>query len=530
MSTSDVLQALAERVSQQLRTGEIPWRGRRVPAGADGKPMTALNRAMLASRAGDDGRFLHISQIEKQGGKLDAGAPQATVAHVVRVAGADGKVTPELRAYTVYAAADVAGLKPMQTRPDFAGGGTDIVEKMLKASGSKIERSDKAAYVYSTDTIILPDRREVGDFRWRADALRMMAHATARPERLNRWERKLDEVRADGRAVSRTREELRADIAASFAAADLGIAYAGHRDDATAFRSLIDREPGEFARAAADAEKMHRVLLSYSQIKQEIQEPAPQDEPIKQRVEVKPEQIEEVLNFAANGEWAEKRFKAASDERLEETLRVATADHAAVDPEVRMQRVLAQFEASRRGLEGGDEAPLYAIIEKNLGHALENPRDQDPEVRITRWLANSAGHHVALKPGVAEVMAEAPKPKATARIVHSMEDLARAWEQAVPVDRMTCQTHDINHRLVDPRHVRQTPDGTLVFAHRGKGAEAVQGLEFRTAAGKHTFVGRCPAADFDLAVLRESRDAIAAKEEASLGEPQAQPHKRNMRH
>src|ERR1700746_1270642 len=140
-------------------------------------------------------------------------------------------------------------------------------EKLLQASGAKIEHSQSggAYYRLSTDTIRLPspDRFETPSGYY-GTALHELGHWTGHPDRLDR------DLGNPFGSEGYAREELRAEIASLILGSELGIGYdpAAHAGYVDHWVQILTDTPKEILYAAADAERISDYILTIEQKKE----------------------------------------------------------------------------------------------------------------------------------------------------------------------------------------------------------------------------------------------------------------------
>jgi hypothetical protein len=119
-----------------------------------------------------------------------------------------------------------------------------------------------AACCPATDSIHLPLKEQfpsAGDYY--STLLHELGHWTGHPARLNR------NLSDPFGSIGYAREELRAEIASMIIGSELGIGYdpGQHAAYAASWIQMLDGQPMEIFRAAADGEKIHTYLQSFQQ-------------------------------------------------------------------------------------------------------------------------------------------------------------------------------------------------------------------------------------------------------------------------
>lgn len=177
----------------------------------------------------------------------------------------DGKPRFIHRVYTVFNAAQIDGIpeveKKQRTPFEVAQAGEEIIQK----SGAKIvhDQPDRAFYNLKEDTIHLPAKESFKDAPgYYGTALHELAHWTGHPDRLNRVT--LNESYRFG-DPNYAKEELRAELASLFLAAEKGIPHdpASHASYVGSWIKALSEDKHEIFRAAHDAAAATDFLLSF---------------------------------------------------------------------------------------------------------------------------------------------------------------------------------------------------------------------------------------------------------------------------
>ena len=172
---------------------------------------------------------------------------------------------PRVFLATVFNASQIDGLPSLPPRPDPAWHMLECPERILQASGATIRHAAHSGAYYrpSTDTIHLPDKAQVPSAaHYYATALHELGHWTGHGARLDR-----DLAHPFG-SEGYAREELRAEIASMILGGALGIGHdpGQHAAYIGSWIRLLQRDPLELFRAAADAEKIQNFVLGLEQI------------------------------------------------------------------------------------------------------------------------------------------------------------------------------------------------------------------------------------------------------------------------
>src|SRR6516225_6281568 len=250
MDKSDFAKRLANKLIEQLKAGTAPWQQ---PWEA-GKMLSPYNPTtgnryrginILALMASDyaDPRWMTYRQAQAQGWQVRAGEKGTQIQHWIweearTRLGKDGNPEldsegkpikdlvrlsrPKVMVAAVFNAEQIDGVPALEPERTYDWDPVEQAEKLLRASGAKIEHSQTggAYYRLATDTIRLPaqDRFEKPNAYY-ATALHELGHWTGHPDRLDR------DLSNPFGSEGYAREELRAEIASMIIGSELGIGY-----------------------------------------------------------------------------------------------------------------------------------------------------------------------------------------------------------------------------------------------------------------------------------------------------------------
>jgi antirestriction protein ArdC len=168
------------------------------------------------------------------------------------------------RVYTVFNAKQVEGIPEWTSKERSVFEVVEVAEEILKNSGATIlhDQADRAFYNRSSDSIHLPPKHVFHDAAgYYGTALHEAAHWTGHPSRLNRVT--LTESYRFG-DISYAKEELRAELASVFMAAERGIPH--HPEQHAAYVSswinVLRHDKNEIFRATHDASRAADFLLA----------------------------------------------------------------------------------------------------------------------------------------------------------------------------------------------------------------------------------------------------------------------------
>ncbi|WP_225224123.1 zincin-like metallopeptidase domain-containing protein [Limnohabitans radicicola] len=169
---------------------------------------------------------------------------------------------PKVFYATVFNAEQIDGLAPL-LKPELKWDPVERAEQILTNSGAQIQHAavDRAYYSPARDEIHLPLQAQFPTAgAYYATALHELGHWTGHESRLQR-----DLNHAFG-SEGYAREELRAEIASMMLCAELGLPHdpSQHASYVASWVSVLKQDPLEIFRAAADAEKINALALSYA--------------------------------------------------------------------------------------------------------------------------------------------------------------------------------------------------------------------------------------------------------------------------
>jgi antirestriction protein ArdC len=168
------------------------------------------------------------------------------------------------RVYTVFNAKQIDGVPAYKPKHHSTFEAIESAEQILSNSGARIthDQADRAFYSRASDSIHLPPRDAFKDpAGYYGTALHELAHWTGHPSRLNR--QTLNETYRFG-DTNYAKEELRAELASVFLAAERGIPHdpAQHAAYVGSWIAALKQDKNEIFRAAHDASAATDFLLS----------------------------------------------------------------------------------------------------------------------------------------------------------------------------------------------------------------------------------------------------------------------------
>jgi antirestriction protein ArdC len=168
------------------------------------------------------------------------------------------------RVYTVFNAKQIEGIPEWTPKQRTVFEVVEAAEHILNNCGATIvhDQADRAFYNRSSDSIHLPPRHAFKDAAsYYGTALHEAAHSSGHPSRLNRAT--LNESYRFG-DISYAKEELRAELASVFLAAERGIPHdpEQHAAYVSSWINVLKQDKDEIFRAANDASRAADFLLA----------------------------------------------------------------------------------------------------------------------------------------------------------------------------------------------------------------------------------------------------------------------------
>jgi putative DNA primase/helicase len=290
---------VAENLIAQLKQGSAPWQKPWQPGDplltlpnnpTTGKRYRGINALFLMSQGRTDPRWLTYKQALSRDAQVRKGEKSTLVQYWkftderIKKDNSDSPVLdttgqpvkeqvrlerPRVFYATVFNAEQIDNLPPLNIKaPDWDP--LDRAEQILQASNAVIQHGehDRAFYRPTTDRIHLPHKNQFPvPSQYYATALHELGHWTGHESRFNR------DLSHPFGSEGYAREELRAEIASMLLGYELGIGHdpGQHVAYVGSWIKVLEEDPTEIFRAAADAEKIQDYVLSFSQ-QQEIVE------------------------------------------------------------------------------------------------------------------------------------------------------------------------------------------------------------------------------------------------------------------
>jgi antirestriction protein ArdC/phage/plasmid primase-like uncharacterized protein len=302
MSKKPLHEIVAEKLIIALKQGSAPWQKPWV-AGSSGLPMNPItenrykggNAIHLMTQGYSDSRWMTYKQAMTRDAQVRKGEKGTLIQYwkfieeVKRMdeSGKPVKVEiklerPRLFSATVFNAEQIDGL-PAIEKKIIDWDAITRAETILKASGASIfhGEQDRAFYRMSTDSIHLPNKEQFPLAQnYYATALHELGHWTGHDSRLNR------DLNHPFGSEGYAKEELRAEIASMILGDALGIGSdpTQHAAYVGSWIEILENEPLEIFRAAADAEKIQNYVIALEQKQVQEQIISPQDVPLTETI------------------------------------------------------------------------------------------------------------------------------------------------------------------------------------------------------------------------------------------------------
>ena len=317
---------VADQLIEQLKQGTAPWQKPWAPGEPSavfpmnpttGNRYKGINAIYLMAQGHDDQRWLTYKQAAAAGAQVRKGEHGTPIQYWKfhdETPKTDGQGKPVLDARgepvmqrvklerpkvfhaTVFNAEQIDGLPLVERHEkERSWSAVERAEAILAASGATIkhEAQNRAFYRPATNSIHLPEQAQFPTADgYYATALHELGHWTGHESRLAR------DLSHPFGSEGYAKEELRAEIASMIVGDELGIGHdpSQHAAYVSIWIKVLENDPLEIFRAAADAEKIHAHLLGLEQ--QQVQEQGAAIDPPQQAQEARMPQTDET-NLAA---------------------------------------------------------------------------------------------------------------------------------------------------------------------------------------------------------------------------------------
>src|SRR5208282_778227 len=291
MNNDAFVKNVGSRLIEQIRNGTAPWQKPWEPGTSflpfnptNGTRYKGINVVNLLSRGYGDARWMTYRQAQTKGYQVRRGEKGTQVQYwrfdeERKIKDAVGRPVldpngeprtekvrlerPQVFIAYVFNAEQIDGVPPAPSRA-CAWNPLEKAEELIQAANARLEHAsgDRAYYRPSTDSIHLPLKEQfpsAGDYY--STLLHELGHWTGHASRLNR------NLSDPFGSIGYAREELRAEIASMIIGSELGIGYdpGQHAAYAASWIQILEDQPFEIFRAAADGEKIHTYLQTLQQ-------------------------------------------------------------------------------------------------------------------------------------------------------------------------------------------------------------------------------------------------------------------------
>ena len=272
----EVTDSIVRMLEQGVAPWQKPWQATAMPFNpTTERPYRGGNAVHLMAtelaRGYDDPRWMTYKQAAQQGWQVRHGergthiefwevkpgvAPGTEEQEQANVSeNKSGRTRLVHRVYTVFNAKQIDGVPAYAPKERSAFEAVESGERVLANSGAKIlhDQRDRAFYDRRGDSVHLPRKDAFHDApAYYGTALHELGHWTGHPSRLNR--ETLNESYRFG-DTNYAREELRAELASVFLAAELGIPHdsSNHAAYVSSWIEALKKDKNEIFRAAHDA-------------------------------------------------------------------------------------------------------------------------------------------------------------------------------------------------------------------------------------------------------------------------------------
>lgn len=273
----DLYQEVTDKIIAALESGTLwqrPWSALAETGlprnGISGRHYNGINTILLfleaQERGFDDSRYMTFKQASDAGYKIRKGAKSIPVYFFKKLdieesdqqtGDVTKKTIPYLTEYRVFNAQDIEGLEPaVIQQPEWKP--VEVMERLVKKLGVNVQYGgNRAYYNATTDHVRMPVRGAFPNAEaFYGTLAHEIGHWTGHPTRLNRqFGRFGDEAYA--------REELRAELASAFLAAETGLSSNtdNHAAYVGSWIKALKADRREIFRASSDASKIVSFML-----------------------------------------------------------------------------------------------------------------------------------------------------------------------------------------------------------------------------------------------------------------------------
>ncbi len=278
----DLYQEATDRIIEAIENGTAPWQRAwdssfRWPVNpTTNKPYHGANVMFLGTAFFQDPRWCSYNQAKARGWQVRKGEQGNGIYFYKPMTKETSELDPEtglpktktiplLKSYTVFNLSQMDGAPPFEAENEHRQLMTDltesICEEIVEATGATIKYGyRRAGFAPSEDVIYMPNKDTFeSDARYYAVLMHEIGHWTGGKDRLNR------EFGKDRESEAYAREELRAEMASAMLSMHLGLPpnVDNHATYVDHYLKILRNDKKEFFRAAKDAEKITRYVLSF---------------------------------------------------------------------------------------------------------------------------------------------------------------------------------------------------------------------------------------------------------------------------
>src|SRR5208337_2456677 len=291
MNNDAFVKNVGSRLIEQIRNGTAPWQKPWEPGTSflpfnptNGTRYKGINVVNLLSRGYGDARWMTYRQAQTKGYQVRRGEKGTQVQYwrfdeERKIKDSNGRPVidgngeprtekvrlrrPQVFIAHVFNAEQIDGVPPAPSR-ECAWNPLEKAEQLVQAANPKLQHAagNSAFYRPSTDSIHLPLKEQfpsAGDYY--STLLHELGHWPGHAARLNR------DLSDPFGSIGYARGELRAEVASMLTGPEQGIGYdpGQHAAYAASWIQILENQPLEVFRAAADGEKIHTYLQTLQQ-------------------------------------------------------------------------------------------------------------------------------------------------------------------------------------------------------------------------------------------------------------------------
>lgn len=278
----DLYQEVTDSIVESIENGTAPWQqmwdgqARWPLNGSTDKPYHGINVMLLVGEGLQDPRWCSYQQAKDRGWQVRRNERGTKIYFYKPFQRKTGEVDPEtqeaevktipvLKSYTVFNFSQIDGVPELERNNTHLQEMSDLTEQicqeLIDATGAEIVFGQRrAAYSPSQDRIYMPDKESFdSDAHYYATMLHEISHWTGHESRLKR------DFGSSRESEQYAREELRAEMASAMLSMRLGLPskIEGHSAYVEHYLKILRNDKKEIFRAAKDAERMARYVLSF---------------------------------------------------------------------------------------------------------------------------------------------------------------------------------------------------------------------------------------------------------------------------